>query len=111
MAPARFWDRASPFTTEMFLQKTDIIATIKGFGLDVNRFWWAAPFAYDWSIEKFTKCCWQRPRQNPFIKCRTIFGDSKNFEITFRVKGKRAVNANYSAETAALYGLKQKFKE
>lgn len=42
MAPARFWDRASPFTTEMFLQKTDIIATIKGFGLDVNRFWWAA---------------------------------------------------------------------
>ncbi len=57
MAPARFWDRASPFTTEMFLQKTDIIATIKGFGLDVNRFWWAAPFAYDWSIEKFTKCC------------------------------------------------------
>ncbi|WP_195453705.1 hypothetical protein [Alistipes communis] len=48
---------------------------------------------------------------NPFIKCRTIFGDSKDFEITFRVKGKRAVNANYSAETAALYGLKQKFKE
>ena len=43
---------------------------------------------------------------NPFIKCRTIFGDSKDFEITFRVKGKRAVNANYS-----LYGLKQKFKE
>lgn len=44
--PRRFWDRVcqekikAPFTKEMFLQETDIIATIKGFGLDVNKFWW-----------------------------------------------------------------------
>ena len=62
--PRRFWDRVcqekikAPFTKEMFLQETDIIATIKGFGLDVNKFWWAVLFVYDWSIEKFTKCFW-----------------------------------------------------
>ena len=38
----------------MFLQETDIIATIKGFGLDVNKFWWAVLFVYDWSNETFT---------------------------------------------------------
>ena len=62
--PRRFWDRVcqekikAPFTKEMLLQETDIIATIKGFGLDVNKFWWAVLFVYDWSIEKFTKCFW-----------------------------------------------------
>ncbi len=55
--PHDFGIGASPFTKEMFLQETDIIATIKGFGLDVNKFWWAVLFVYDWSIEKFTKCC------------------------------------------------------
>ena len=67
--PRRFWDRVcqekikAPFTKEMFLQETDIIATIKGFGLDVNKFWWAVLFVYDWSIEKFTNVFGLNSRQ------------------------------------------------
>lgn len=76
--PRRFWDRVcqekikAPFTKEMFLQETDIIATIKGFGLDVNKFWWAVLFVYDWSIEKFTKCFWVKLPPKSLTKITTV---------------------------------------
>lgn len=115
--PRRFWDRVcqekikAPFTKEMFLQETDIIATIKGFGLDVNKFWWAVLFVYDWSIEKFTKCFWVKLPPKSLTKILDYIGDSKDFEITFRVKGKKSREADPNVKAAVMYGLRQKLKE
>ena len=95
----------------MFLQKTDIIATIKGFGLDVNKFWWAVLFVYDWSIEKFTKCFWVKLPPKSLTKILDYIGDSKDFEITFRVKGKKSREADPNVKAAVMYGLRQKLKE
>lgn len=115
--PRRFWDRVcqekikAPFTKEMLLQETDIIATIKGFGLDVNKFWWAVLFVYDWSIEKFTKCFWVKLPPKSLTKILDYIGDSKDFEITFRVKGKKSREADPNVKAAVMYGLRQKLKE
>lgn len=115
--PYRFWDRVcdkkikAPFTKEMFLQETDIIATIKGFGLDVNKFWWAVLFVYDWSVEKFTKCCLIEPPPESIHKMLDYIGDSRDLEITFRVKGKKSRNADQHVKAAVIYGLKKKLKE
>ena len=60
--PYRFWYRYCtgaidyPFTKERFLKNDDIIATLEGFGLDVEKFWLAVVFIFDWTISKFHDC-------------------------------------------------------
>lgn len=115
--PLRFWDRVcegkikAPFTKEMFLQETDIIATIKGFGLDVNKFWWAVLFVYDWTIEKFTKCFSLEPPPESIRRMLDYIGESRDIEITFRVKGKNSRKADQYVKTAVMYGLRKTLKE
>jgi hypothetical protein len=43
-----------PFTYADYLEKLDILATIEGFGLDRDKFWYAIVFIYYLTIEKFT---------------------------------------------------------
>ena len=43
-----------PFTWEAFCDNTDIIGTIKGYGMDVEKFWFVLLFIYDMTIDHTT---------------------------------------------------------
>ena len=72
--PYRFWYRYCtgaidyPFTKERFLKNDDIIATLEGFGLDVEKFWLAVVFIVSiGQSASFTTACRLKPRS---ILCR-----------------------------------------
>lgn len=48
---------------------------------------------------------------NTLTKILDYIGDSKDFEITFRVKGKKSREADPNVKAAVMYGLRQKLKE
>lgn len=41
-----------PFTYEAFLDNRDIIATLEGYGLDVEKFWFVLLFIYDMTMDR-----------------------------------------------------------
>lgn len=46
-----------PFTYEEYIASNDIIATIKGYDLDVDKFWYAMLFIYYWTMSYTVHCC------------------------------------------------------
>ena len=45
-----------PFAKADYLANDDIIATVKGLGLDVEKFWFALVFIYDYVETSFKNC-------------------------------------------------------
>lgn len=45
-----------PFTYEEYIASNDIIATIKGYDLDVDKFWYAMLFIYYWTMSYTIHC-------------------------------------------------------
>lgn len=60
--PHRFWYRYgagkidAPFSKESFMENREIVDTLKGYGIDLEKFWCVLLFIYDWTECQFSKC-------------------------------------------------------
>lgn len=60
--PDRFFNRMcnglvkAPFSKLQFMDNDEIVSTLEGYKLDVEKFWMAVLFIYDWAENQFVKC-------------------------------------------------------
>lgn len=103
-----------PFTKADYLANEDIIATVKGLGLDVEKFWFALVFIYDYVEASFKNCALIRPTslnkavQELFKKLGEDFTD-KEIEITFK-KGKKNIEILPVVKRALLEWLRETYQ-
>lgn len=83
-----------PFTKSDYLTNDDIITTVKGLGLDVEKFWFVLVFIYDYVETSFKKCHPLKPAslnkavQNLFKELGEDFKDDE-IEITLKKNRKK----------------------
>lgn len=83
-----------PFAKSDYLANDDIIATVKGLGLDVEKFWFALVFIYDYVETSFKNCGLAKPAsldkavQNLFKELGEDFADD-DIEITLKKNRKK----------------------
>ena len=83
-----------PFAKSDYLANDDIIATVKGLGLDVEKFWFALVFIYDYVETSFKNCGLVKPAsldkavQNLFKELGEDFADD-DIEITLKKNRKK----------------------
>ena len=103
-----------PFTKADYLANEDIIATVKGLGLDVEKFWFALVFIYDYVETSFKDCAFIKPAsldkavQELFKELGEDFTDEE-IEITFR-KGKKSVEILPVVKRALLGWLRETYE-
>lgn len=92
-----------PFAKSDYLANDDIIATVKGLGLDVEKFWFALVFIYDYVETSFKNCGLVKPAsldkavQNLFKELGEDFADD-DIEITLKKEQKESRgSARYKA--------------
>lgn len=83
-----------PFAKSDYLANDDIIATVMGLGLDVEKFWFALVFIYDYVETSFKNCGLVKPAslnkavQNLFKELGEDFTDD-DIEITLKKNRKK----------------------
>ena len=83
-----------PFAKSDYLANDDITATVKGLGLDVEKFWFALVFIYDYVETSFKNCGLAKPAsldkavQNLFKELGEDFTDD-DIEITLKKNRKK----------------------
>ena len=83
-----------PFAKSDYLANDDIIATVMGLGLDVEKFWFALVFIYDYVETSFKNCGLVKPAsldkavQNLFKELGEDFADD-DIEITLKKNRKK----------------------
>ena len=109
--PYRFWYRYCtgaidyPFTKERFLKNDDIIATLEGFGLDVEKFWLAVVFIFDWTKSKFQDCLSVKTPLDSLQEICEYIGNGDKLAISFRMKGRKGKEADLSVKRIIVKSL------
>ena len=96
--PHTFWYRLctgqikTPFSRNEYLANEPILSTIKGLGLDTDKFMILMIFIYDWAEEQFTHCIDVQSHSYGIMLKKLLeqIGDGKDLSITFRC-GKRNI--------------------
>lgn len=109
--PDRFFDRMckglikAPFNKVQFAGNDEIIPTIEGFGLDLEKFWLVLLFIYDWSEQQFLRCM---PVTSPLESLRQISDYAENgedFQIDFRALGRKTITADTTVKQVLMAHL------
>lgn len=115
--PYRFWQRYCtgaidyPFTKERFLKNDDIIATLEGFGLDVEKFWLAIVFIFDWTISMFHDCLTIKTPLDSLQEICDYIKDGDKLSISFRMKGRKGKEADPSIKQIIIRSLHNALKQ
>lgn len=96
--PHIFWYRLctgqikTPFSRNEYMTNEPILSTIKGLGLDVDKFMILMIFIYDWAEEQFAHCIDVQSHSYGIMLKKLLeqIGDGKDLSITFRC-GKRNI--------------------
>ena len=103
-----------PFAKSDYLANDDIIATVKGLGLDVEKFWFALVFIYDYVETSFKNCGLVKPAsldkavQNLFKELGEDFADD-DIEITLK-KNRKKVEVLPVIKRGILHWLRETYE-
>ena len=103
-----------PFKYEAFLDNEDIIATLEGYELDVEKFWFALVFIYDYVETSFKNCGLVKPAsldkavQNLFKELGEDFADD-DIEITLK-KNRKKVEVLPVIKRGILHWLRETYE-
>ena len=117
--PYRFFNRwckdeiKPPFSRDEFENSDEIIATLKGFNLDIEKFWWVLLFIYDWTETTF-KDCLDVTSHSYGIMLRElldILGENWS-DVTINIrKGRKNIKVYNSIKRTMLEALQDRYKE
>ena len=117
----RFWFRyclgeiKAPFTRQKYETNDDILLTVKGLGLDADKFWWVLLFIYDYVEGLFTDSYISKPTsigkaiQELFKVLGDDFADG-DIELSIK-KGKKSVEVLPVVKGAILDNLRGLYAE
>ena len=103
-----------PFAKSDYLANDDIIATVMGLGLDVEKFWFALVFIYDYVETSFKNCGLVKPAsldkavQNLFKELGEDFTDD-DIEITLK-KNRKKVEVLPVIKRGILHWLRETYE-
>lgn len=103
-----------PFAKSDYLANDDIIATVMGLGLDVEKFWFALVFIYDYVETSFKNCGLVKPAsldkavQNLFKELGEDFADD-DIEITLK-KNRKKVEVLPVIKRGILHWLRETYE-
>ena len=109
--PSLFWNRVcrdeigAPFSREKFLHNDDIIATLEGFELDAEKFWWVILFIFDWTMTKFHDCMAVKTPLDSLQEICDYIGNGDKLEIAFRKKGRKGKDADPNIKRVVVESL------
>lgn len=94
-----------PFAKSDYLANDDIIATVMGLGLDVEKFWFALVFIYDWTISKFHDCLSVKTPLDSLQEICEYIGNGDKLAVSFRMKGRKGKEADLSVKQIIVKSL------
>ena len=103
-----------PFAKSDYLANDDIIATVMGLGLDVEKFWFALVFIYDYAETSFKNCGLVKPAsldkavENLFKELGEDFADD-DIEITLK-KNRKKVEVLPVIKRGILHWLRETYE-
>ena len=94
-----------PFAKSDYLANDDIIATVMGLGLDVEKFWFALVFIFDWTISKFHDCLSVKTPLDSLQEICEYIGNGDKLAVSFRMKGRKGKEADLSVKQIIVKSL------
>lgn len=117
--PYRFFNRMCcgqikpPFNKEQFLDNEDIVPTLEGYKLDLEKFWLVMLFIYDWTESQFAKCLDVKSHSHGALLRELLdkLGDQTSDVIIQIRKGRKNLDVHPMIKNDMLDALRAKLKE